>query len=864
MLAQLTKLARDAHNVKIGANSKTFWTEVQALKAATDKQEADVKLGLKPDWTSITSRIAELKTLVAGTKLNATIGAELSPATKAGIGATLLALLGLGSGKGSSKGLFGLGAGLPAAGTLLAFGGLGLEHLIMSAIGVIGTTIGASIGLALKGLGSAGVFAVGMGSNALVSSSAIADTSAMYKLLAANDKETFAQAIKSIGLPNDAGTQAEWKNAQALISLNTYWDTATSSARAAASKLYSSFLTVAHTYIPLINAAATSNFKSIDKLLQPLITWLDSASGGVGIFKKLEKQYGAQLPTSMSAFTNAIEGLFKTIAYVAPKTGGFIKSLNTFFTSLNTQMSQKGSTDQKRIDNWLTDLHDVGQFFKAFYDTIRDLFHDDKAHTGQAIITTLTSFLKELDAFEKSASGGQKIGTLFEVHKKEIIAILDMIPPIAKALATVYGTIAPGLVQAVTTVIKGITDAIVYLSKIKVGNINFGAWGVGLGLIALKLTGLGSAITSLVGSLTKKGAEAALHGLGSLLGDTKAGNWLSNLFKGSGTTTFTAARFVGAVFEGVAGGGAGALGGTAVSEEESIGKGIASKIASALSIALAGAAALAIGYAIGNAINEKLGLSKKIASALSGKAPSSTQSDLSTLLTDLVGKQTAGTLSTEVALGKAIANLDLKGMTQKQFNSMMAGLSKPQQQLVEAVMSVFGVHMAHGVLSGVTAATPKGTAAMMKFIQTLISDAGLAEEAQKGGGKVVKGFAEGITAGTKTATTSVDSLNKALLKQLSSALPKFASAGAQARAAYLSGVAGPSTGGHSGTSATSGGGAITVSPVYHITITAPSSSANDIAKTVQKAIENSQAQLVASIHAGAGRATYRKAEHEVA
>ncbi len=475
VLSQLLTLTKSAHNVKLGANAKAFWTEAAALQAAANKMQADVGLGANVDWTELTAKVAAMKAFVDAADLTATIhvaikGAGAAAALTAGGGGvglsgTLAALLGLG-GKG-----IGFTGVLPAAGSLLALGGISVEHLVTTLASVVASAIGAVTGGAILAATSGAIIATGMGADLLVGASALSDISKMRTLLSTTPTESYAAAMKSLQLPVDAGTQAEWKMAQSVVALNSYWDTATSSARTAAVNLYQKFLSVANTYIPLVGTAATKNFQAIGKAIQPLINWLNSPTGGVAIFNTLEGAFLKNIPKSTTMFTNAVEGILKIFASLTPQTGGLLNSLSKFFAQLNTLAGQKQA--HIHIESLISDFHTWVNFLKTIISTLYNVFSASKKPgqlgVGETIIQTLTGFLQEIDNFAKSVQGKAALGTLLEVHKNEALAILDMIPPIAKALGTVYGAIAPGLVRAITSLILGIVSAINTLAKLKIG-----------------------------------------------------------------------------------------------------------------------------------------------------------------------------------------------------------------------------------------------------------------------------------------------------------------------------------------------------------------------------------------------------------
>ena len=269
--AEVQHLAEAYAKLGVSIDQSEVGIQVAALKAEIAKQEANAQLGLTIDTSEVSAQLLALKALVSATtdnvKLGVTGGVTLPSGSGGGgdkglaaaVGAYLAATLFGAHGGGGIGGIPGLKGGTVLGTIAMEVAGLTITHAAITIGSVAAASIMGLAGGALKLLTTGAITVVGAGTNAMVGSSTIADTSAMAKLLESNPSLSFAQVLaqlKAAGspLPNDAGTQAEYANAQAVVALNAYWDKATSTARAAASNFYSQWFKVADTFIPVINS----------------------------------------------------------------------------------------------------------------------------------------------------------------------------------------------------------------------------------------------------------------------------------------------------------------------------------------------------------------------------------------------------------------------------------------------------------------------------------------------------------------------------------------------------------------------------------------------------------------------------------
>jgi Lysozyme like domain len=536
-----------------------------------------------------------------------------------GVPPWLTALLwgrGGGGGGGRLGGLLGVGAGI---GTVGSFAGFGAEHIALTLGGIAGSGVAALGGGALLGLGAAGKLGVGAGSDLAVLKSTIADTKtlqtrydAVAKAVAVYGKnsEQAKVAQKELNftmaeLGNTAGVKAELGLAKAAEQTNKFWDLQTSNARVQATKLLSQFLQIAHAYIPLVAQAAEQNLAIIDKDLKPLTRWLVGPEG-MGIFLQLENEFRNQIPTAMHAFDQGFQLIAKTIAYTAPLTGGFLKTLDTFFTKWNSP--GQFAVWEGEINRLVGDFRVWEAFVKILAKDLFDLFHND-AHTGEGIIQDLTRMLVKVNEWEKSTRGSAAIRSIFTVHKEEVLALLGLLPPLISGFSHIYTTIAPPLVTAVTDIAKAFAALLGTIEK--AGPL--GTWAIGLALILAKLKLLVPLLRAAgveIGLLSAaEGENAAAAGLDAGAQGTLAASETSTLAGAGGATLGAAEGGAGGLLAGGAkslllkagiGGVAGLLGGSLLAGAV----GAHGTLGTAISAAGAGAG---LGFTLGPAAGALLG-----------------------------------------------------------------------------------------------------------------------------------------------------------------------------------------------------------------------------------------------------------------
>lgn len=510
----------------------------------------------------------------------------------------------------------GMGAGM---GSLASFAGFGAEHIITTAGSVVGSGVSALGGAGLLGLGSLGKFGAGAGSDLAVSVSAITDTAALtkeyeklreavaqYGAKSKQAKEAQAEinATMKYALGGTKGAEAELRLAEKVSQMNVNWDKETSGARVAFAHMAEPIIELGGKWIPMVNMAAEKNFGAIKTNMQPLLKWLGGPEA-FGIFEQLEEEFLSDIPTGMHATTEAVKFFAKTIAYLAPLSGKFLESLNQFFTKWEEPANF--AKWEGLMEHLIGDFHTWLNFAKALGGALVDLFKND-AHTGGTIVETLTLMLERLREWEKSTEGGDELHNLFTQHREEVVDLLKLIGPLVSGFGSIYLTIAPPLVKAVSAVLGGVDKLLEGLEKLGPG----ADWLVGLTLIAAKLGVLPGILSTVRGafaattsSVTRDEAIIATSEQGVIDKTAVQGEsgLLSNLGLGKGGK-ITPGGFAATGVKALAGGGIGFLSASALTSI----LGIHGSTGNAINWAgLGTGAGLAFGGPFGAAIGAALG-----------------------------------------------------------------------------------------------------------------------------------------------------------------------------------------------------------------------------------------------------------------
>lgn len=414
-----------------------------------------------------------------------------------GLGAALWGRHGGGGGGRRMPGWLGYAAGAGAfgagVGSVGSFAGFGAEHILMTLLGIGGSGIAAGVGGGLMAAGGLGQIAVGGGSDALVMASTIADAKtlgqsmeavkeAVWKYGSASKQAKLAQAelnheMEKLG--NTAGVKAEMGLAKSAQSLNQFWDKKTGRARVQAVNVAEQGIGLGKAYVPRIAHAAQQNLSIVNERIKPLFSWLKGPEG-VGIWQKLEGMFKHNLPTSVHAFTQAIEFVLKTIGVASKYTGGFVEMVDKFFTKWNEP--KNFTIWEGHMASLIETFHIWMHFLKETGKLLIDIFSKD-AHTGRAIIVALTEMITKADEWVNSTKGGGELHNLFVIHKEEVLALLKIIPPLVTIFRSVYMTVAPPLVHAATEILMVIAELLESFSN--TGPL--ARWALGLAVIFAKL-----------------------------------------------------------------------------------------------------------------------------------------------------------------------------------------------------------------------------------------------------------------------------------------------------------------------------------------------------------------------------------------
>ena len=246
------------------------------------------------------------------------------------------------------------------------------------------------------------------------------------------------------------------------------------------------------------------------------------------MFNTLERQFQKTLPTAIHAFTQAIELIGRTLAYLAPQTGHFIGSLDRLFTRLN------GSG----WDKWTHDLNTVVGLFRTWETFLKLVFEDLAkifgltASLGSGIIQELTGYLETLHkALSTTSKQKSDLGALFRGHKQEILELIKLIVQLGTSYGKFYIQAAPAFIFLTVQVLKLANALILLISKIP-GGSSFLAFTLGIGIMLKKLGLLGT----FLGTSTK---EVGL--LGKALGLLGKATGVQALIRWIGTGLSTAA-----------------------------------------------------------------------------------------------------------------------------------------------------------------------------------------------------------------------------------------------------------------------------------------------------------------------------------
>ncbi|MCU1494877.1 MAG: hypothetical protein JWO62_2641 [Acidimicrobiaceae bacterium] len=534
---QLADLARQLTRARIGADSSAFNAELLKMKAtlqALSSKDVVVDANIAPAMVKLAALRAVMANMsgdiaMSGVGAGATIpvgsggsgggsfwGSLLGGAAGGGGGGGILSKIGWGGG--SIGGLAGLGS----LGSLMGFGP---EHALALGAGLAGSAAGAAAGGGLLAAGSLGTMGVGMGTDLAGIGQAAGDAKNTYAAMTAlntavatygkNSQQAAvaqSQLNQATAAFNPIARSAVIATAQMGVTLHTVFNQYTGGAEKIGADILTSLGQVALKFIPTIGQYATQNMGIIQKSLQPLLTWMQSGTGGLGIFTQLEAKFQGELPTAMSAFDQGVQLVAKTIGLASQSTGGFMVKLDAFLTKMNTPAGwSKWSTEVEKL---IGDFHTWDAFIVALVRDIAALFHAD-AGTASSLIQALTVGLDKLHAWETSVAGSSQLHTIFQVHKDQILALLPILGTLISSYGHLMLAVSPALVKTFTALALAVGEVLNAIAK----SGPLGTYAIAIALIAGKLSLLPAAFAlargafmSLAGSAG--GTIASILGIG--------------------------------------------------------------------------------------------------------------------------------------------------------------------------------------------------------------------------------------------------------------------------------------------------------------------------------------------------------------
>lgn len=440
--------------------------------------------------------------------------------------------------------------GLPSFGSIGSLGGLGLEHWILSGLGVAASAGSAVGGAGLLGTAGLTQMLAGGGSDALASKATITNAKALYANVTAlqtavktygadSAQAAAAQDTLTASMRKLNAVSAEVTLDKSVLAIKALYAEESKGAQTQSAEIMTSVVQLATSYVPLVTSAAQRNLSLINTGLKPLFAWLEGPQG-IQIFDTLENAFARDLPTSIHAFDMGLEDFLRLMAAASQYTGGLSRDLDNLFSRKGAESTAQYDAEVQKL---VGDLHEWGQLLKLLGEDLGGIFRQD-AGTANSIVGSLTQMLAGLHKWVDSTSGQTQLHNIFEVHKNEILALLHLLPTLVSGFGSFYLDVAPPLVRALTDIAGAVDGVLTAIEKIPGG-----ADALGFALVAGKL--------GILLPLLKKAGE-----LFGILNDSEGANVAINTAEGG------ALGRVGAVGAGGAAVGAGerAAGGAAVED----------------------------------------------------------------------------------------------------------------------------------------------------------------------------------------------------------------------------------------------------------------------------------------------------------
>lgn len=396
---------------------------------------------------------------------------------------------------------------LAGMGSLGSLAGAGPEHVITTLGGIAGSGVMGALGGGLLAAGGLGVAGVGMGTDLAGTGQAMGDAKQVFTA-----QQAVGTAVNTFGPGSLQAAQAMTGLTTALAQFSPVAQGAVSNLATVASKfrdtfdqmtgvaekeganLLSSLVKTATPYLPVVGMFAAQNTSITSKALQApggIESYLDSSKigGGLDIFTQLEQTFQKGIPTAMAAANQGLQVFEKSLSFLAPQTGGFLKSIDALFTKMNTPagMDKWDNTMQRMI----SDFESWKKFLEEIAKDLHDIFKDD-AGLGQGIIDELTQMLTEANKWITSTSGKNALTSLFTVHKQQVEALLQIIPGLVRALEPIL-KIMPAMTTLTLPFINGLVDLLNIMERLPGGVGPAIAAILGFSLLLGKLAGWGNA-----------------------------------------------------------------------------------------------------------------------------------------------------------------------------------------------------------------------------------------------------------------------------------------------------------------------------------------------------------------------------------
>lgn len=397
----------------------------------------------------------------------------------------LLALAGFGHGARVRVPGTGVRVGGLAFGSVLGLAGFGLEHVITSVLGTLGSLVGGLVGGGLLGLGVLGTSAVGMGTDLAGIGQAAGDiknvSSALGNLQTAisvygkhSQEAAVAQAQLNATLHgfSPVAQSAVLNAAKTSQGFKKMFDQVSGEAEKTGAQIINQAMHVGEAYLPTIGRFAAENMGIIQKQLQPLFAWLKNPTftkpgfgGGLGIFTNLEEIFQRNLPTAVHAGSQAFEFFIRTVDVAAQQTGHFMQRIDAFFTKEN----QAGP-----FGRWASEVDKLIGLFRSWLGLFTSLagaafaLFKPAVGFGQALAIELTKIVDQVKAWLQLSSTQSVLHNLFNVHLVEVIkgigGVIQSLLPLVEAatiafmkMETVLAAIAGGVLKTIANVIGQIT-----------------------------------------------------------------------------------------------------------------------------------------------------------------------------------------------------------------------------------------------------------------------------------------------------------------------------------------------------------------------------------------------------------------------